>query len=66
MRGSVHICVTAIVAGVLIGFVGGAFRWCLQKADDLRVDLVDWAHTLPGPAGWSRWPPPRPAPPWPP
>ncbi|HET6733775.1 ClC family H(+)/Cl(-) exchange transporter [Mycobacterium sp.] len=51
MRGSVHICVTAIVAGVLIGFVGGAFRWCLQTADDLRIDFVDWAHQLPGP-GW--------------
>jgi chloride channel protein, CIC family len=51
MRGSVHICVTAIAAGVLIGFVGGAFRWCLQTADDLRIDLVDWAHQLPGP-GW--------------
>jgi CIC family chloride channel protein len=51
MRGSAHICVTAIVAGVLIGFVGGAFRWCLQTADDLRIDLVDWAHKLPGP-GW--------------
>lgn len=51
MRGSVHICITAVVAGVLIGFVGGAFRWCLQRADDLRIDFVDWAHTLPGP-GW--------------
>jgi chloride channel protein, CIC family len=51
MRGSVRICVTAIVAGVLIGFVGGAFRWCLQTADDLRIDFVDWAHKLPGP-GW--------------
>lgn len=51
MRGSVHICVTAIVAGVLIGFVGGAFRWCLQAADRLRVDFVGWAHSLPGP-GW--------------
>ena len=51
MRGSVHICVTAIVAGIFIGFVGGAFRWCLQTADDLRIDLVDWAHRLPGP-GW--------------
>jgi CIC family chloride channel protein len=51
MRGSVHICVTALVAGVLIGFVGGAFRWCLQKADILRIDFVDWAHKLPGP-GW--------------
>jgi CIC family chloride channel protein len=51
MRGSVHICITAIIAGVLIGFVGGAFRWCLQTADDLRIDFVDWAHKLPGP-GW--------------
>ena len=51
MRGSLHICVTAIVAGIFIGFVGGAFRWCLQTADDLRIDLVDWAHRLPGP-GW--------------
>jgi chloride channel protein, CIC family len=51
MRGSVHICVTAIIAGVLIGFVGGAFRWCLQTADDLRIDFVEWAHKLPGP-GW--------------
>jgi CIC family chloride channel protein len=51
VRGSVHICITAIIAGVLIGFVGGAFRWCLQTADDLRIDFVDWAHKLPGP-GW--------------
>src|SRR4051812_33193177 len=51
MRGSVRICATSIVAGVLIGFVGGAFRWCLHKADGLRVDFVDWAHKLPGP-GW--------------
>jgi CIC family chloride channel protein len=51
MRGSVGICVTAIVAGVVIGLVGGAFRWCLQTADELRIDLVDWAHRLPGP-GW--------------
>jgi chloride channel protein, CIC family len=51
MGGSVHICITAIIAGALIGFVGGAFRWCLQTADDLRIDLVDWTHKLPGP-GW--------------
>ena len=51
MQGSLLICVTAIVAGVAIGFVGGAFRWCLQAADRLRVDFVDWAHRLPGP-GW--------------
>jgi CIC family chloride channel protein len=51
MRGWVLICVTAVVAGVAIGFIGGAFRWCLEIADRLRIDLVDWAHGLPGP-GW--------------
>jgi CIC family chloride channel protein len=50
-RGSVHICLTATIAGVVIGFVGAAFRWCLRVADDWRIDLVDWAHRLPGP-GW--------------
>jgi CIC family chloride channel protein len=51
MRGWVLICVTAVVAGAAIGFIGGAFRWCLETADRLRIDLVDWAHGLPGP-GW--------------
>ncbi len=45
------VCVAAMIAGVFIGFIGGAFRWCLQKADVLRVDLSEWAHQLPGP-GW--------------
>ncbi|MDV3129575.1 ClC family H(+)/Cl(-) exchange transporter [Mycobacterium sp. 21AC1] len=49
--GLVLICVTAAIAGVLIGIIGGAFRWCLRVADGMRVDLVDWAHGLPGP-GW--------------
>ena len=48
---TVLVCATAVVAGVLIGFIGGVFRWCLNKADVLRLDLVDWAHRLPGP-GW--------------
>ena len=51
MRGAVLICVTATLAGVVIGFVGGAFRWLLDAADRLRLDLVDWADRLPGP-GW--------------
>jgi chloride channel protein, CIC family len=51
MRGTILACATAIVAGVLIGFVGGAFRWCLDTADRFRLDLVHWAQTLSGP-GW--------------
>ena len=51
LGGSVLICVTAILAGAIIGFVGGAFRWLLKAADGLRVDLSQWAHHAPGP-GW--------------
>lgn len=51
MQGVVLVCVTATVAGMIIGFVGGAFRWLLDAADRLRIDVVDWAQRLPGP-GW--------------
>ena len=51
LQGSVLICVMALFAGVIIGFIGGAFRWCLRAADVLRADLVNWANMLPGP-GW--------------
>lgn len=50
-QGFGRICLTATVAGVVIGVIGGAFRWCLNTADTLRVDFADWAHRLPGP-GW--------------
>ncbi|MCF8610504.1 ClC family H(+)/Cl(-) exchange transporter [Gordonia sp. HY285] len=49
--GLVRLCIVAAVAGVIIGFVGGAFRWCLSHLDRWRVDMLDWADTLPGP-GW--------------
>ena len=49
--GTVWICTVAVLAGIVIGFVGGAFRWCLQLADRGRAELVDWSHHLPGP-GW--------------
>lgn len=51
MRGVVPVCLTAAVAGVVIGFVGGAFRWLLTAADRLRFELVGWTQQLPGP-GW--------------
>jgi len=55
MRGSIHICVTAIVAGVPHRIRRRAVPLVLQTADHLRVDLVDWAHALRGPAGWYPW-----------
>lgn len=51
MHGALLICVTATIAGAVIGFVGGAFRWLLEAAGRLRLDFVEWAHQLPGP-GW--------------
>lgn len=36
---------------MVIGFIGGAFRWCLSQADVLRIDFADWAHRAAGP-GW--------------
>jgi len=50
-RGSLVLAATATLAGIVIGLVGGAFRWCLQHAEGLRLDLIAWAHHLPGP-GW--------------
>lgn len=50
-RELVTICLLASVAGVVIGGVGGAFRWCLNHVERWRLEMVEWAHTLPGP-GW--------------
>ncbi len=48
--GLVLLCTLAALAGVAIGFVGGAFRWLLLQADRLRLELMDWAHTVGGPS----------------
>lgn len=41
----------AVVAGILAGLAGGAFRWLLVHANDFRLHVVTWAHDLGG-AGW--------------
>lgn len=41
----------SVVAAVGIGLVGGAFRWCLERAAVLRNAIAEWSHTLGG-AGW--------------
>lgn len=43
--------VIAIVAGVLAGAVGGAFRWLLVQANHFRLDVASWSHGL-GSVGW--------------
>jgi CIC family chloride channel protein len=46
-----RISVASLATGLLIGGVGGAFRLLLIKADELRNQLVLWAHRWPY-AGW--------------
>lgn len=49
--GLVLIGVLAALAGALTGFIGGAFRWCLERAEVLRVDLADGVRQ----AGFPAW-----------
>ena len=48
---TVRITIAALLTGLMIGAVGGAFRLLLGKADDLRDALVVWAHAWPH-LGW--------------
>lgn len=50
-RGLVLLCLLAIVAGACVGFIGGAFRWCLHRADSLREAILEWSHGIPY-VGW--------------
>ncbi|MDI9913895.1 ClC family H(+)/Cl(-) exchange transporter [Rhodococcus sp. IEGM 1379] len=50
-RGLLLLCLLAVVAGVFVGFIGGAFRWCLRRADNLRQTILDWSHQIPY-VGW--------------
>ena len=43
----VRISCASLLAGVLIGLVGGAFRYCLIAADSGRSALIAWAHAWP-------------------
>ena len=46
-----RISVASLATGLLIGGVGGAFHLLLIKADDLRDQIVLWAHSWPY-TGW--------------
>ena len=46
-----RISTISILTGVLIGLVGGAFRYLLLAADNWRDALIGWAHTSPR-IGW--------------
>lgn len=46
-----YLTLLAVIAGVLAGFTGGAFRWVLVKTDAARSDLARWSLDH-GPWGW--------------
>jgi chloride channel protein, CIC family len=47
----IRISIASILTGILIGLVGGAFRYCLIAADTGRDALIAWAHAWPH-VGW--------------
>src|SRR5271167_1009864 len=47
----IRISTASILAGICIGLVGGAFRYCLIAADNGRDALIERAHTWPY-IGW--------------
>jgi chloride channel protein, CIC family len=47
----IRIATASIFAGILIGLIGGAFRYLLIAADNGRAALIAWAHAWPS-IGW--------------
>jgi len=47
----IRVSTASILAGTCIGLVGGAFRYCLIAADELRGALIVWGHARPY-IGW--------------
>jgi len=47
----IRISIASILTGILIGLVGGAFRYCLIAADNGRSALIAKAHAWPH-IGW--------------
>ncbi len=43
----IRLALASLLTGILIGIVGGAFRYLLITADNLRDVLVVWAHAWP-------------------
>ncbi len=49
--GLVVVSFVAVVGGLVVGVVAGAFRWCLLRSADITASVLGWSHDLPGP-GW--------------
>src|SRR5271169_293962 len=47
----IRMTIASVIAGVMIGLVGGAFRWCLARAELQRDAMIAWSHGRPY-IGW--------------
>jgi CIC family chloride channel protein len=47
----IRIVSASVLGGILIGLIGGAFRYLLIMSDVLRSNLITWAHGRPY-VGW--------------
>jgi len=43
----IRVTIASVIAGLLIGVVGGSFRWCLAHSEQLRDRLIVWSHGYP-------------------
>ncbi|MDP4015204.1 MAG: chloride channel protein [Candidatus Nanopelagicales bacterium] len=46
-RGLVVLAVAAAAAGAITGLLGAAFRWTLMRADEARIESVEFLHGTP-------------------
>jgi chloride channel protein, CIC family len=46
-----RIAIASVIVGMTIGVVGGAFRWCLERAEQFRDKTILWSHSDPY-VGW--------------
>lgn len=43
----IRLVIASMLGGILIGFVGGAFRYLLITCDQFRIELTTWSHGHP-------------------
>jgi chloride channel protein, CIC family len=39
--------IAIVIAGAMVGVVGGSFRWCLERAEQFRDKTILWSHSDP-------------------
>ena len=47
----IRLTIASVIVGIMIGVVGGTFRWCLAQAELWRDHMVLWSHESP----WIGW-----------